>query len=131
MYVYSSEIIGGNLRTKFISWNYTFYAMGGVFVNLISIKFNFYKFYIYLSGLSVLICSVFYFYLIETPFYYYKKKDIENLYKCLVKIASRNFPREKFGQIHLEIQKKLCYGPSPVYINLELSDVKCNSKKFI
>lgn len=75
------------------------YSLSGMGLNFISIWFNHYKFYIWTYILSWLSLSGVYFYLIESPFYFYKTKQVRKLYLCLVAIAKRNKPKKEINNI--------------------------------
>ena len=49
------------------------------------------------------------FFLIETPFFYYKNKDVVNLFKCLVDICKINFPKKDIPKKIQEIRNALKY----------------------
>lgn len=53
---------------------------------------------------------VFVFFLIETPFYHYKNRDVSNMFKCLVQICQVNFPKKEHPAKIKEIRNALKYG---------------------
>jgi MFS family permease len=110
MYTYTSEIIGGKLRVLFQPFSFVFYGLGGVFVNLIALRFSDYRFFMGMSICFVFIFSLPYFYFIETPFYYYQQKNIKALYNSLVLMCHRNFPKEEVPEVKVKLQKMLRYG---------------------
>ena len=91
--------MGGRLKNLFNSAMYLMFGLGGIFVNVISIWFNSYKFYLWLNLACVLVSSLAYFYFIESPFYYHKKREILKLYECLMSIARINKPPQKVNEI--------------------------------
>jgi uncharacterized protein YihD (DUF1040 family) len=99
LYVYSGEIFDGKLREVFNSLNYLIYGVGGVFINLVSIGYNDYRFYLVINLVSLFLSLFGYLYFIETPFYYFQKNNAKKLYQTLVKIASRNYQKSELPKI--------------------------------
>ena len=50
------------------------------------------------------------FFLIESPFYHYKNRDVSSIFKCLVQICQINFSKEDIPHKILQIRNSLKYG---------------------
>ena len=85
------------------------YGVGGILINLISFKFNTYTFYFYLMMIFICIPSIGFYFVIESPFWYYSKQDIKGLYSCLAKIYHFNHNKEQENEILKEIQTRLMF----------------------
>ena len=90
MYIYSSEILGGNMQKRFVALSFVGYVFGGVFANIFSMKWNHYSYYFYGNGGFTLLFSVSFFYFLETPFFFYKQRNIKGLYENLRAMCKRN-----------------------------------------
>lgn len=123
MYTYTAEIMSGKMRVIFNGLAFACGGVSGVFVNLVSLKINHYKFYIYLNGGGILVTSLFYLYLLESPFYYYKTGQIGRLFQCLLKMIHRNHPPKSCSSVAAQLQAQLRYSErKPVDDQLCLSD---------
>lgn len=104
------ESLGGKLRILFPPLSFGFYALGGAAVNAVAMKFNHYKFFIYLSLISVFISTFTYIYFLESPYFFYNKRDISGLYLNLLTICKRNFSSDEFPEAKKKLETKLKFG---------------------
>lgn len=109
MYTYINEIMGGRLRLIFSGIAYGVIGLSGIMVNVLSIKFNHYRFYVYFSTIGIVLTSLLYYYFLESPFYLYKQKKFDELYKCLLKMCERNYSKAEFNIVKLKLENQL--GP--------------------
>ena len=116
MITFINESIGGNMRIKLNAISFIFYSGAGVFLNLVSIYINRYTFYLTLCLVLFSLSSISYFFFLETPFYFYKKKDICALHECLLAICKRNF-----GPVEFETQKETIESMLKFSKNADLS----------
>ena len=107
---YATEVLGRRRRVLFCPVSFAFTSLSGVTVNVLSLFVSHYRFYIYLNLVMVAVSSVFYLYLIESPFFFYKRKDIRSLYQTLLAIGSKNHPRAELPAIRAQLQAKLRYA---------------------
>ena len=128
MYTYASEMLGDRLRVIFQPIGFGFYGLGGILVNLLAIWINDYRFFIVLSTISILLLSLPYFYFIETPFFFYKTRNVEKLYECLVSICQWNYPKAELEAVTDQIQRKLKYGK---YLNADDQEEQTNPNEEI
>ena len=91
VYTYMAEIMGGRLRVIFTSSAYASNSMTRVVVNVLSIWFNHYTFYVYFCIVSIAVCSVSDFYFLESPFYFYKQIISSNFTCVWSECASASF----------------------------------------
>jgi hypothetical protein len=63
--------------------------------------------YLYICAAFNTIPYIYVFFLIETPFYHYKNKDVKELYNCLMSICRQNFKAEEIPEKKMEIKKAL------------------------
>lgn len=117
LFTYSSEILGESLRVKFPPVAFAIYGLSGIFVNVVSAFVAHYSFYIYLNAGSILALSVLYCFLVESPFYLYKAKNVQKLYRTLLKIGQRNLGPDELAAAKSSLQSRIkygkCFGPDP------------------
>ena len=118
--------MGGTLRLMFTGMAFGSLGLSGLFINLISMRFSVYSFYIYMSMISLLVTNVCYLYFVESPFYFYKQRDIKKLYQCLMTICKRNFTKKELPSARSRLQKALRFGPQVSFSgsNSETKDPK-------
>lgn len=107
MCIYAGEMMGWNLNNMAISAGFFSYNLGGIFINLVSIKFNFFRFYLWLGFIPVLLSLLAIVYFVESPYYYKQKNQRWNLYNCLMKISSINNDLDRQKTIKNTISKKI------------------------
>lgn len=95
------------MREIFNSVNFVLYGIGGIFVNLISMAFNDYRFYLWLNFISLFLSLFGYLYFVETPFFFYQKKDVNNLFSSLKCIIERNHEIHEVPEITEKLKRKL------------------------
>lgn len=110
MITFINESIGGNLRIRLNAFSFVFYSMSGIFVNFSSIFINYYSYYIWVSFITFTLSSLAYFYFLETPFYYYKKKDICGLHQCLLTICKRNYNLLDYEEKKVVLENELKFS---------------------
>ena len=88
--IYLNEVIGGSLRVTGLISSYFGLGLAGLLTNVQSIWFSDYKdyFWVQLGAISINIIGVFF--MVETPFFYYNKRRVEDLFESLKKIAIIN-----------------------------------------
>ena len=99
----------GSLRVNASGICFVGFGMGGLTLNLISIKFNTYSFYFYLLMFSISISSIGFFFLIETPFWQYSQNNIKGLYSTLSRINRFNHDQQREAEILKDIQEQLMF----------------------
>jgi hypothetical protein len=109
-YSYASETIGGKIRVLFLPISLIFFGLGAVWINILAIWFNDYRVFIWIINISSFLFSLGYFALLESPFFFYKQRNIEKLYQCLSTLIKRNFPKDEVPEITSKLQKILKYG---------------------
>ena len=105
-------MLTGKLRKLAVALTFAGFSIGGIFLNYFSIYFSHYKVLLMLILILNTIPYVYVFFLIETPFFYYNKKDVVNMFKCLVQICEINFPKHDLPKKIEEIRNALNYGTS-------------------
>lgn len=110
MQTYVNEVMRDRLRMLMSGFISCSFAVCGIFINLVSIKFNHYKFYFYLLLVFNLASCVIYFFFVESPFYLYKKKKIQSLYLVLRQICEANFSDEKRLSAVIRLEQSLRFG---------------------
>lgn len=95
------------MREIFNSVNFVLYGIGGIFVNLISMAFNDYRFYLWLNFISLFLSLFGYLYFVETPFFFYQKKDVNNLFSSLKCIIEQNHEIHEVPEITEKLKRKL------------------------
>ena len=78
--------------------------MAGVFINVISFWVESYRVYLYLNLCVLVVSSVIYLFLVESPFYLHHSRDIQGLYKSLVTICSYNFTENELPKVKEQLQ---------------------------
>lgn len=109
-YTYSNEVLSDHLRIKFSPLSFVSYGLAGVLVNCLSYFFSTYSFFIGLSLCCITGSSLLYLYIVESPFFLYRRQNIKKLYQCLLTICKRNFPVEQLPQVKLDLQALFRYG---------------------
>ena len=111
MYIYTNEIFLEKSR-KFntVVWT-SFYTLGGICVNLFSIRWNYFADYIWLSAVCVGVCSLSYWVFIESPFYLFGRGDVEGLTRCLAVMCRWNFPESERARKLGEVRSILAQLP--------------------
>lgn len=95
MYIFASEVFGDQMRKIFIVVSFNFYVSGGIFVHLFSMHWNRFSYYIWISLVSIAVLSLPYFFFVESPFYYFKQGNMPGFKRCLAKIVSWNYSKDK------------------------------------
>ena len=107
IYVYGSEVMGSRLRDMLNSGVYLMICVGGVVLNLLSIRFNHFRFYLWLSLILTAVPSSVLLYLVESPFHLHRTGQHRELYACLVSIARVNKPPSQLGRIESALREIL------------------------
>ena len=110
VYTYIGEVVGGKLRVIFTSLAFCTNSVCAISINLVSIEYNHYSFYIYSYAICLALGSLSYFYFVESPFYLYKQRNMQRLYQSLLTICKRNYARQEFPLAKSKLQATLRYG---------------------
>ena len=103
--VYGCELFGGKLKSTFVGIVFMGYALGGVILNIHSIWWNYYKVYFVVQIILICIPSMAFFWMVESPFYSFKKNDPKTLYRSLAKITRTNYPSDEAEKIIEKFKK--------------------------
>lgn len=118
LYLYNSEIFRKDMRKRIYALCFVWFDVATVAVNLVSPWFNHYKFYIAANCLGVLGLSFCYYYFVESPFYYFKQKDLSRLKSCLLQICRVNYDAEQFEDKKHQIESLLSSNTSKTHKKL-------------
>lgn len=118
MYIYCSEIIGGNLRLSTTALCFVSFGLGEVCLNIFMIFIHDFKTLILFQGYCLTLISIGYIFFIESPFFLYKKGSMGSMLKCLTYISKVNNKNEIHNTNVRNLEKKLMI-PDPVD-NLQL-----------
>jgi MFS family permease len=90
MYTYCTETMAGELGKKAITITFILYGSGQIILSCISFSKPFYKvyFWLYLVLFFIVFCASIF--IIETPFYKFKRRNLLEVYASLAKIAKTN-----------------------------------------
>ena len=90
VFVYSNEIIGGNLRSRSNAILFFFWGFGEIVINLINIGISSYKSNFIIQLIPLFLLGLGLYFIKESPYVLYKLKNIRKLYKVLFFIAKKN-----------------------------------------
>lgn len=90
VFVYTNEIIGGNLRSRSNAILFFFWGFGEIVINLVNIGISNYKTNFIIQFISLFILGLGLYYIKESPYVLYKLKNVRKLYKVLLFIANKN-----------------------------------------
>lgn len=107
MITYLSEVLGGPLRDRSSHFCFVAFGSAGVFVNVASLWIESYQVYIYMNLCALLVALLFYLFLVESPFYFYHRRDVRGLYKSLLQICSHNFAEDEIPRVKALIELNL------------------------
>ena len=113
-----NEIIGGTFRVPSTGICITFFGLGQIFLNIIMIFMHNYRTLILFQGYCSIALSISYFFLVESPFYLYKKRSLGAFLKCLTKISKFNNKPEINRQKINEIETALMIPNSQENVHL-------------
>ena len=88
--IYLNETTGGNLRELSNSIVFVFYGLGGVLVNVVSMRWNSFRVYAWLQlvlSVPVLVCLV---WIPKTPFFLYMHGNYDEMVNVLTRMARLN-----------------------------------------
>lgn len=100
-----TEVMGKKFRGVTTSLGFFLYGVGAFALLGMNLFVSDYTTNILVIELSLVVCIVFFYLMGETPFYYYKRKNITMIYKTMSKIADTNYEPIKSKQVKNQILK--------------------------
>ena len=103
-----NETIGDNLRVISNSLLLVFYGLGGVVVNILAFKFSTYWHFYVAIFLGIVVFSLGFFWMAETPYYCLNKRDYEGFRNSMLYMAKQNrrFSGELANDLDTFIERK-------------------------